>query len=448
MFITHHRRTLILGITSLFVSTAALGVTACDDSPDNSSPQAATSAAVGDSAAAAHGDDQEHDHGHHHDASGAEQEVASLPTRVVLSHDGGLTTLDALSGETVATTERPGFLRLSHIGDGRHVMVSAGDEFLSFDTGLIKKPHGDHNHYYTADPTLESASHQAPHAGHVVHHAGKTALFSDGTGKAEIYDTAELADGAGSPRIVDSGAPHHGVAVPLEDGKVLITHGTEDERHTIRLLDNNDKVIAETTDCPGVHGEAVAAGDHVVFGCENGPVVFDGNKFHKAEVAGIAKDDYQRSGNLAGSPESAVVLGDNKTDKDAEQERPTSINLIDSSKHSVRNVELGSSYWFRSLARGEKGEALVLTSDGKLNVIDPDTGEVTEKIEAIAPWEEKAEWQEPGPILQSRGGLAYVTDAEKQELVVIDYARGKVIARHSLDFAPVEMSVADGKSED
>ena len=58
-------------------------------------------------------------------------EVASVTPRVVLSHDGGLVTLDAESGEVVHEQEREGFLRLNNAGDGQHVMVSAGDEFLS-----------------------------------------------------------------------------------------------------------------------------------------------------------------------------------------------------------------------------------------------------------------------------------------------------------------------------
>ncbi|WP_233542807.1 hypothetical protein [Kocuria tytonis] len=60
-------------------------------------------------------------------------------------------------------------------------------------------------------------------------------------------------------------------------------------------------------------------------------------------------------------------------------------------------VALGSHYWFRSLARGPRGEGLVLTYDGTLNVIDQDTGAVTAKIDVVQPRQEKADWQQPGP---------------------------------------------------
>ncbi len=45
-------------------------------------------------------------------------------------------------------------MRLSDAGDNRHVMVTKGDSFLTYDTGRITKGHGDHNHYYTAEPSL------------------------------------------------------------------------------------------------------------------------------------------------------------------------------------------------------------------------------------------------------------------------------------------------------
>ena len=63
------------------------------------------------------------------EATGARQEVASLTPRAVLTYDGGLMTVDAGSGEVVATTEHEGFLRLNNAGDGRHVLVTTEDGF-------------------------------------------------------------------------------------------------------------------------------------------------------------------------------------------------------------------------------------------------------------------------------------------------------------------------------
>ena len=69
-----------------------------------------------------------------------------------------------------------------------------------------------------------------------------------------------------------------------------------------------------------------------------------------------------------------MLLGDYKTDPDAELERPTRVSLIDTRDASLRLVDLGTSYSFRSLGRGPEGEALVLGTDGALHVLDPESG--------------------------------------------------------------------------
>lgn len=241
--------------------------------------------------------------------------------------------------------------------------------------------------------------------------------------------------------------PHHGVALELADVPLFTTQGTEDERHTVRVLGKDGAVKAETTDCPGVHGEAAAAPgastDTVMAGCENGPVTYRGGTFHKVAVA----DAYARSGNLAGSERSPIVLGDYKVDEDAEQERPTRVALFDTRDGSHRLVDLGSSYWFRSLARGPEGEALVLTYDGKLNVIDVESGKVVRKIDVVQRWEEKADWQEAGPAIKVAGSSAYVTDAQNKKLHAVDLTKGEVAKTIDLPQTPVELAVVTGKPE-
>lgn len=370
-------------------------------------------------------------------------EVASVTPRVVLSHEGGLTTLDAETGEVVHEQEREGFLRLNNAGDGQHVMVSAGDEFLVYDAGIDAQIHGDHHHFYSSEPGLTEVTFPAPAAGHVVTHNGQTTLFADGTGGIQTFTSEHLR--SGMPRAVETSTEnaHHGVALELTDGSLLTTQGTEEGRNTVQVLERESgKVLAETTDCPGVHGETVAADEAVVLGCENGPVVYRDGAFHKVPV----ETEYQRSGNLAGTKASSIVLGDHKVDADAEQERPTEIALIDSVQDTLTTVDLGSSYWFRSLARGPEGESLVLTYDGELNILD-ESGKILHEVKAIEPWEEKAEWQQPGPILKSADGLAYITDAEQQKLVVVNIAQGTVERTLDLPVAPVEMVVVTGHAE-
>lgn len=392
-------------------------------------------------------------------AGSNEREVASISPRIVVSHADGLTTLDAATGRVVDETSHPGFLRLNNAGDGRHVMVSDSDVFRVYDAGIEAQRHGDHHHYREFTPGLTDVTYDAKHAGHVVLHAGLTTLFADGTGAIQILSSGDIAKASAAIRHAKTDAPHHGVALELSDGSLLTTQGTQEARSTVQVR-RGDTVLAQTSDCPGVHGEAVAAPtrgtkgtkgakstDVVVFGCEDGPVVLRDGAFHKVPV----KDAYARSGNLAGSHTSPIVLGDykvkKKTDENTEPEHPTRVALIDTRADRLDLVDLKSPYWFRSLARGPKGEGIVLTYDGALKIVDPTSKAVTASIPVISSWTEKKDWQEPGPAVKVAGTNAYVTDAEQKTLSVIDLTTRAVIRKFDLPHTPVEFAVVAGSPE-
>nr|WP_276518871.1 hypothetical protein [Micrococcus endophyticus] len=333
-------------------------------------------------------------------------------------------------------------------------MVTTGNGWEVFSTGIQAKAHGDHVHHYESAPGMTGVTFPGEHPGHVVTHNGRTTLFADGTGAIRTFDSTHLDKATPDLMPVMTEAetedPHHGVALELYDGTLFTTQGTEDSRDTLQVIDSTTgEVTAETDDCPGSHGEAAAqpteAGDVVVTGCENGPVVYRDGEFHKVEV----ETEYQRSGNLFGLHDSRIVLGDHKVEEEPTEavERPTAIALIDTHTDELTTVDLGSSYWFRSLGRAEDGSAVVLTYDGEVNVIDEETGEVTAEYAVIEPWKEKDEWQEPGPILKVAGNTAYVTDAEAQKLVVVDLETGETVLEKDLEFAPVEMAVVTGQPE-
>lgn len=374
-------------------------------------------------------------------------EVGALSPRIVLAHEGGVTTLDSSDGATLATAEVGGYVRLNPAGDGRHVAVSASDAITMYDTGLLVQGHGDHFHYYVQDPALTDLSVEAPMPGHVVPHGDRTALFADGTGAITLIDPAAL--GEGELDVLEETAtedPHHGVAVPLEDGGLLTTQGTEDSRSTVQVLDADGEVTAQTDDCPGVHGEAAAqptdAGDVISLGCENGSVIYRDGEFHKVEIEG----DYQRSGNQKGHEDSPIVLADHKVEADPAGgiERPTGIALIDTRSDTQQVVDLGSEYWFRSLDRGPEGEALVLTADGELNILDPETGEILHEVPVAEKWSEPDNWQEPGPMMSVADGTAFVVDPVAQTLTMVDVASGEIYRELELPVVPHEIQVTTG----
>ncbi|MFJ8935104.1 zinc metallochaperone AztD [Streptomyces sp. NPDC102365] len=341
---------------------------------------------------------------------------------LVATFDGGLYILDGESLALRRTIELPGFNRVNPAGDEDHVVVSTDTGFRVLDA---------------TGQALTDIEYKGAKPGHVVRHAGRTALFTDGTGEVNVFDPADLSSGK-KPRgrTYASAEAHHGVAIELSNGELLSTLGTEEKRTGALVLDKDDKEIARYEKCPGVHGEAAAKNEAVGVGCEDGMLIYKDGEFTKIE----APDDYGRIGNQAGSDVSPVLLGDYKTDAEAELERPTRISLIDTEKKKLRLVDLGTSYSFRSLARGPEGEALVLGTDGAVHVLDPASGKTEKKIPVVGKWQEPLDWQQPRPTLFVRGGTAYVSDPNEKALHAIDLETGKEITSVTLPLSTNELS--------
>ena len=401
----------------LLATLVTLAASACGTTTDPSEPPPSSGADDPDSA----------------DTSGAVESRSATP-RLAVTHDGGVMVVDVTSGDVVLEESLPGFIRVSPAGDGRHVLVAGEGGWRALDLGSRGSDHGDHGHHWTGSPALTDVEIGAEEPGHVVAHHGHTTLFDDGTGTATFLDPEELADGTPATTTLSTGAAHHGVAVRLDDRNVVHTVGTEESRSGVRLVSPAGRVLAETGDCPGVHGEAVTS-EAVVLGCEDGAVVVSGREIRKVQ----SPDAYGRIGNQAGSDSSPVLLGDYKVDPDAELERPTRISLIDTRDASLRLVDLGTSYSFRSLGRGPDGEALVLGTDGALHVIDPGTGRRTGAVEVVAPWREPMDWQQPRPTLHVVEDTAYVTDPRRDRIRVVDLRHSRVVDTIALPHTPNEV---------
>ncbi|MFI9373445.1 zinc metallochaperone AztD [Streptomyces parvulus] len=349
-------------------------------------------------------------------------DAAAVENPVVASYDGGLYILDGGTLKLAKTIELPGFNRVNPAGDEDHVVISTVGGFRLFDA---------------ARQEFTGVEFKGAKPGHVVRHGGKTVLFTDGTGEVNAFDPAELAGGKQpKTRSYTSAEPHHGVAIELADGELVTTLGTEEKRTGALVLDKDGKEIARSEDCPGVHGEAAAQGEVVGLGCEDGVLLYKDGEFTKVDAPG----EYARTGNQAGSDASPILLGDYKTDPEAELERPTRISLIDTRTAKMRLVDLGTSYSFRSLARGPHGEALVLGTNGVLHVIDPETGKVERKIDAVGDWTEPLDWQQPRPTLFVRDHTAYVSDPGKRRLHSFDLESGEKVTSVTLSKGTNELS--------
>lgn len=369
-------------------------------------------------------------------------EAAGPAERVALTYDGGVMVLDSESHEVLDTFEAEGFTRLNGAGDNRHLFLTEGDAFRLLDMGTWSEPHGDHSHSYTTDPMLTEQRIDGSHPGHLVNHDGMSVAFFDGTGEIHSFDPAELsADAPIKTEQTQAEEAHHGVAVMRADGSMVHTVGNEETRSGVVIRDAEGEEIAENSDCPGVHGEAAAKDGVITVGCENGLLIIKGDEITKVD----SPDEFGRIGNQKGHEDSPVVLGDYKSDPDAEMERPQRVTLTDTTNGELQLVDLPASYAYTSIARGADGEALVHGTDGTLRVIDPESGKIDKEIPVTDEWEEPEDWQQPSPTVHVSGEHVYITEPEAKKLHIVDLADGDVTDSVDLPEVPNEIAAASGE---
>ncbi|MGO2598683.1 MAG: hypothetical protein ACTH77_09155, partial [Microbacterium gubbeenense] len=107
----------------------------------------------------------------------------SASSRVAVSLEGEVGVLDAATLELIDTFPSDDFTRVNAVGDGRNVLVTTAEGFQVLDTAV---------------PALTDTVFEADAAGHVVRHADKTVLFSDGWGETTIFDTDALVESDGA----------------------------------------------------------------------------------------------------------------------------------------------------------------------------------------------------------------------------------------------------------
>ncbi|WP_025135009.1 zinc metallochaperone AztD [Leucobacter sp. PH1c] len=411
---SRHSRLLLTVAASAGLALLASGCTAQAGATDESGEQ--------NHAGHSHAD---HDHSAHAD-------------RLAVTTAGGITVLDA-SALDAGTLSEAGqldteeFTRLNSFGDGKHLLVTTSRGFEVLDTDSAK---------------LTGLVFPATAAGHVVRHADRTVLYDDGTGRTTILDTAALdRDNTTAPkqREYTAEAPHHGVSIELGDGTLLTTVGTADGRTgAVALAPHDDHwhEHAVSADCPGIHGEGTAKDEAVVFGCEDGALLFQDGEFTKLS----APDAYGRMGNAFVSEDSPLVVGDYKNDPDAEGYLLSAVTLIDTAAGTLRVAELPENvrYTYRDVVRGPEGHAYILSTDGSIHVLDAATGKIVNEFPVIAAWEGPANWQDPHPTIVTDGSTAYVTEPAAKTVHAVDLESGKTLASAKLAGVPNEIAIARG----
>ncbi|NYF17974.1 hypothetical protein HDC37_002830 [Microbacterium sp. AK009] len=355
--------------------------------------------------------------------------------RVAVAYEGGVVVLDGETLEPVADFDSEEFIRLNPAGDDRHVLVTMSEGFQVLDTAAGTE----------AEPELTDLVFPADTPGHVVPHAGKTILYADGTSDTTLFDTADLAASDALPDVetIAGVEAHHGVSIVLEDGTFLTTVGNADGRNGIVARTAAGDVIAETDQCPGVHGEGTAEDEIVVFGCENGALIYADGEIVKLDSP---DQPYGRIGNAFTTETSPLVLMDYNNDPDAEGYLLDAVTVVDTEARTLEVIPMpeGAEYTFRDLARGPGDLGYVLASDGSIHVLDPAAGAFVDEFPVIDAWEGPAQWQDPHPAIRVSGEIAYVTEPAANAVHAVDLTTGEIVATGELEVTPNELAIAAG----
>ncbi|TLP78991.1 hypothetical protein [Nesterenkonia sphaerica] len=364
------------------------------------------------------------------------RQVGGPEPRLVVTHDGGVAVLDGVSTELLGNFAVEASARVSEAGDGRHAFIAEEQSFRLLDVGTWGAPHGDHNDYFTTDPVLTDTSIEGESAAHMSSHGRMGTVFFDGSGEYHWFQLEDLdAETELETESAESEGTDEGLAVVLDDGSRVHASGADTDA---RVVDADGEERARSQDCPGIEGQASGPEGVLVLGCEDGVLVWTGDDFEKIETG----EERSGIGHLVGSEESPVFLGDYRTAEDGPM---TEVALVNTSSGEITTTSVDVSYEARNLQRGPDGEALVLTDDGQLHIIDADSGEHLEHLQVVEEWTQAEGSEVPSPTIGASGDLVYVTDPEARQIHIVDLTEGEVIVSGDLDFVPNDFVVVDGR---
>ncbi|MFD6401771.1 zinc ABC transporter permease AztB [Nocardia sp. NPDC060249] len=392
--------------------------------------------------------------------AGAE-EMSEARTRVVVADEAGaVRVIDLLSGEvTTVDAGSPETARVQPpssasagappspssggldvptvgaVGDGRFAYLSSGASIQVVDSGAWTVDHGDHRHYYVAPirevgviAAADSGVTAGPGAGSV------TPAPEDGSGAGRSGVAGAYSDAAVASLVLDSGAsilldrpaldggaaqPQRrieGIALPYAE-RIVVADSSG--RVEVRGRDGATGHVQAVT-CPQPEGQAVTRRG-VVFGCADGALV----------VA-------QREGDVVAEK---IPYPAQTTDRASVfTHRPGSTTLTAlAGRDGVWSLDIRKKTWTRIAipdavavnTAGEGSPLLVLTRDGVLHGIDPETGTETARTALIAGP------VEGDPVISVDPERAYINDSRARTVHEIAYNDNLRVARtFSLDIAP------------
>jgi putative pyrroloquinoline-quinone-binding quinoprotein len=335
------------------------------------------------------------------------RELADPLTRLVLVEQGsGVTAVYDVIDETETPLGEFGPIDAVS-GDGRFGYLHARDRLTVVDAGAWTVDHGDHKHYYAAEPAVAGTVDQRVEA--ITAHRAVAAIRT-ADGRIDLLDRERLGrrdvgapDTAGIGELTGIAA-----AAPYGKGLLIVT-----ESGQLQVVDDKGALRPLPAQCPAATGATVLR-RAVIVGCRDGAVRVGGSDAAPAATRIPLPDN---------GPDDAIGPLERR-DRDGV--------LAAIAGDEVWVLDSGQRNWSSMTVPGvvaastADGLVLVLTRDGVLRAFDTAAGTETASV-ALLPAGVPAD--RPAPVIAVDPERAYVNDAAAQAVYEIDYSSGLRLAR-------------------
>lgn len=255
-----------------------------------------------------------------------------------------------------------------------------------FDLGLKQENHGDHKDWVAGKPALGDALFVGKRPSHVVANVDKVAVFFDGEGMVRIPINKTMAQTYSAEK------PHHGIAIPMPNNQVLVSMPAAEGNlpKGMRLATSEDKTIAQSPVCERQHGYG-QYGDHYIFGCANGLLVFD-NKTQSFELINYPQGSGERLvRSMVSTPLKANFVANFG---------PDGLLLINLTQRKLTPIQLPNKLLGFTWDSAEAQHVFVLLDTGEIARLNAQTGAISQTKQMIPAWKAPAEGEPKLPVPQ------------------------------------------------
>ncbi|WP_210649874.1 ABC transporter [Nocardioides sp. SYSU D00065] len=359
-----------------------------------------------------------------HGAVEGAREVAEPQLHLVtVGADGETGLLDLLSEESrpLDRIAPPSALTT----DGRYVLATVDDGLAVLDSGAWTWDHGDHFHYYRAEPrspgTVPGRGRATVSTG-PLSTAGGTGVYFAGSGEMVLLDNEALADGELRESFRLQSPPHRGLVAPFAGGAVVTV---PDERGVVRAVERVDgsgePVEGSRERCADAAGTITTAVGLVV-GCADGALLWT-EQDDRVEVERIP---YPRG---TDAPPATAFSARKARPTVAALAGPTSYWLLDTRERTWQLHDAGVPLLRVSASDDDEGHVVALDRRGRVRVYAADSGEQLGASAPVLARTVRDSGSLAGVDLVVDQERAYVNAPAEGVVLEVDYADSARVAR-------------------